>query len=386
MKVLLLSAYPPLSSFTAAHGYWLAHYLKDAGVEVCVVSDGWDSNPHQRCWIESNDFHSLTSNNPKFFSLDPLQSYDLGDRDRERHPRLVSLALDVFQRYGFDLIYTNLLPRYATAAYTVKQITGKPLVVTHHPPDFEQIIYDSYLETYTHHILQNADLVLGYPEKFSLFNRIGVEKYQEMMPLGITLGSERTEFSPEKKPMSDQGKKFDPNLPSVLITGDVDYAPHVRQAAYRLGLIEGEINLLLACNGEKLSNFKKALADTSLAERTFDLGALAPWQMVNLFKESTLVISTPLIRISAKYDPALTYQLMSLGIPPVLTEFLLKNSSSSFLNLNSSNYVYIDHNIEDVFSKLLKNSKQIAKLGKNAQAEYQKIDQNLLLNILKGVK
>lgn len=375
MKVLLLGQYPPFASLTATQGYWLAQYLQTHGADVNVVSDGWHVESNFRCRVEADDFSYLNSSNPRFFSIDPLHAGSYGTDSEPHQPRLVSLALDVYERYGFDLIYTNLLPTYSSAAFTLKQITGKPLVVTHHQDNFEQIFFDSYLETFTNHILKNADLVLSYPKQNSFFNLIGV-KTQEMIPLGVVDESTYTDLV-TAIPGRDQ------NLPTILITGNVDYSTYINFAVNILCEIPCKFNLLLSCGGKNVSLFKQMLANSKLADQVLDLGVLAPWRQPGLYKNVDLIIPGNLLSLNSTFDPGVIFQLMSLGKACVLSPDQL--NISSYLKLDASNTLIIDGDFGDAVKSFLDNPEMITACGRQAKTDYAKVDQRKLIDLLKGV-
>lgn len=375
MKVLLLGEYPPIASFTASHGYWLAQYLKEHDVGIYIVSDGWHIGKNFRCQIEADDFQYLNSINPRFFSIDPLQLGSFGTGDQPHHPRLVSLALDVYQRYGFDLIYTNLLPTYGAAAFTLKQIINIPLVISHHQSNLYNIINDPYLETFMKIILQAADLVLDYPDKFDYRRFLGLKNSQEMIPLGV-ISNHVEDWNADLPVITN-------DLPTLLLTGNIDYLQKIRNTLRILENIDCKFNLLLSCSGSGVVKIKSALVESDLCDNFYDLGVLAPWRQVNLYKKADLIIPTAVFGLTSIFDPGFIYQLMSIQKSCVLTSEYVNDSS--YLTLDDTNLLIIDDDFAKKITSQLQSPDLFTKLGEKAKNDYQKVNQSKLFALMKGV-
>lgn len=379
MKVLFIVEYPPLASDTAAQGYWLANHLKNQGIEVYVVSDGWHVCSEYRAKIKAADFEYLNGANPRFFSIDPLQRGRYGAEFEPHIPRLVNLALEVYQRYGFDMIYSNSLNIYAMAAFTVKEITKKPLIISHFGTNLSQILFNPALEKYFRYILGNTDLILSRTDQQGVYQQAGAVHLQETVPLGGIAISPESEL--KKLDAEVNIDVLDASLPMIMVMGNVDYAQGCHFFIKYLESIKSDFRLALSCYGPALSNLHGILKASKFGSEYLDFGPMPPWERVKMFVKAALTIPTGLVDVSGNFDPTIISEIMSIGKAPVILE--VYRSLYPELLLNDSNSIAI-HDLQRI-DHLLHTPTELTMLGNNALKEYQNMPIASLVDVFKGV-
>lgn len=356
MRILIIGEYPPLAGTVSAQGYWAAQSLQHAGHDVYVVSDGWHTDEEFRIQMTGSDLMYLNSKNPRFYSIDPLQNGRTKQKKDEHLPRLVSLALDVHERYDCDLIYTNALEVYTMAAHTVKKITGLPLIVSHFESNLEPTLYDPYLETYLCHILNDVDRVVAGPGQKSVYEYICPERTTELLLSYDYFSS--GDCLPSLQAEND--------IPIIVLTDVINRPQFCAYIVDFFEQVKSEFILVIACYGLAAQHLRD-LFKTSRVKNIVELGPPSPWCEFELMQKSTLVLPTTLFYPSKDYsNPEIILRLMASGTAPILL-----SQGNQLYPVSKENSFLVESDLLQTVEDILRNPEIAKAKGLAAKASYE---------------
>ncbi len=372
LKILFIGEYPPIASNLSTQGYWTVQTLLAAGHQVYVVSDGWHLKKEYRYAISPHELE-LVNNNYRYYSLDPIQKSRTQLGDEVIIPRLVSLALDVYERFSFDFIYSNSLERYAPAAYILKGLVKKPVIVSHFNANLGLIIHDPYLESFFQQMIRSFELVVAGPGQRSIYQEFGVTNIVEDILINRDFNFNSNSFN----------LKFPDDYPIIALTGQMKTKQKCRYIVNQLEQINGQFYLVLAFCGYAALTLRKLLYDSKLKDRIIDLGALPPWYEMEVIKKSDLTFTVGNWTVEPGYFNTLEIgKIMAGGKPPLIFPCL---PASCFMTTPDNSIIINNNDLVDSITKLLSNPVVIKEKGDNAKLSYASLNNKTLNDIFEEV-
>ncbi len=340
MKILIIGKYVPEVNITSKQNYNLANKLAEEGHKVFVVTDSWCCKSENMMCIEADEFKLINNKQIKLLSLDFLQIKMYGKESKTA--RLAGLAYEVCKKYDIDCIYASSIDPYGIAAYMVKKIIKKPLILSNFTYDLQYSLNDPYLKEYLKAILKEIDFIIGHDYQEKSYKSIGLKNFKEYVPIINTVESNNINYFEEIKINKEQ--------PSILFLGNIKRKEDCRYCVNQLESIPRNSNLIISVYGKGADLFKKLIKQSKINKNSYLISPLSPWRENNLIKNSDMVIDVSVLIRNMYFDLNSTLNILSSGGIPLIdrtTEMYL-NSKYNFLK----SYIAIDNFTKDVETKV----------------------------------
>lgn len=321
MRICFIGKHPPIQGGVSRDNFWASYALAREGFDVHVVTnaqeverpfrnleDSWFSHPlhHSPFPVKGNlTVHSSTGSQKQSYIpwANPFVT------------KLASIATDVIETYGCDLIYSYYLEPYAMAAYLASQWTGIPYGIRNAGSDVGRLFQCQQLQTSYRHVFRAADYVFATESTFRRLLQLGVDFEKLYFPIQNSLPTEY--FHPEASPLnvnelvevirnalprdSYRGimpslleKNFDPSLPTIGIYGKMGPAKGSFDLLQALGKLRSEglkFNFLALTQGHEpmVQEFVRMVKECALEEVTWLLPFIPHWSIPNFIRACTAV-------------------------------------------------------------------------------------------------
>lgn len=373
MKILFLGKYPPLVGESSSQGYFIVQDLINSGNEVYIVTEGWSFDKDYRDLVESTDFELLNNKQAQLYSIDPLQEKVF--MGSSRITELVTLSLQIFEKNEFDCILCNSIDPYGIAAYLVKTITGKPLVLNDTNESIEAYVFNPQSRKCVEHVISNVDLALCSFGHINLYKTLGAKNIKKLVPLYLLKDSNNADSYNTLNNINNNefikmmNAKIDSSLKTIILLGDASYAQNFRYWIKQLELVKHEFNLVVCCYGTCLERLKELISRSFLSKNTLFIPTLSPWYKQILINFSDICIHTSMLNDSRNIDKNFVLSVMANSGVTVIpnTELNIVRPVS----LDNNNCLVGEDTI-DIINNALGSNIDFKNIGVNAKAEYLK--------------
>lgn len=316
IKACFLIKYPPIQGGVSRHGYWLAREMAERGNHVYVVTNANEVEDEYRIYLDEDDREWYE---PRFESSGgfvKVRNTQPPDKSLTHIPftnpyvtKLASIATQVIRRRGCEVIFAYYLQPYGLAAYLASQWTGVPYVVRHAGSDLGRLMRQRDLTTAYREVLKAADCVWTGMGDLTPFLAMGVK--EENLWRGQA-GSVPQIFSPEAEPLDlnalvrkmaevptahvrgviTNTAPIDLSKPTVGIYGKVGEVKGSFDLVSALGGLKRaglDFNFVALTQGRDFGEFKEAVREHGLSERTWTLPFISHWRVPGFIRACTAV-------------------------------------------------------------------------------------------------
>lgn len=328
------------------HTYWTAYGLAGRGHEVIVVTNADEVEERYRIQLGPEDrgmvqpAFEATGGRVKVFTPERFSPA------RMRHipagnpfvSKLASLATQTIRQYGCELIFAYYYEPYAVAGYLASIWTNRPLVIKHAGSDLERLMQIPDLATTYKEILKAADGVVTTSRHLAgRFMGMGVSP--ERIYPAVRFGVPAMVFNPQAAPLEadavlkwggaqlpaaskGQGRRPDLAKPTIGIYGKVGRVKGSFDLVKALALLKQEgldFNFLAMTNGPQFDQFKAAIEENDLADRTWLLPFQPPWRVPRFIRTCTAVCFLERGFSIALHGPTVQREILACGTCLVLS-------------------------------------------------------------------
>jgi glycosyltransferase involved in cell wall biosynthesis len=347
MKICFIGKYPPIQGGVSMHSYWTAYGLAERGHEVYVVTNAAEVEEIYRINLGDDDGEMLQ---PVFTASGGLVKVFHPERfspARMRHipvsnpfvSKLASLATQTIRQYGCDLIFAYYYEPYAVAGYLASSWTGLPLILKHAGSDLERLMQIPDLATTYKEILKAAAGVITSGRQ--LVDRfIGMGVKPERIYPAARFAVPTIVFNPQAPPFDGQaisarggsqlavagnGQRRGPDLakPTIGIYGKVGRVKGSFDLVGALAILKREgldFNFLAITDGSEFDQFKAALEENDLADRTWLLPFQPHWQVPRFIRTCTAVCFLERDFPIALHGPTVQREILACGTCLILSQ------------------------------------------------------------------
>jgi glycosyltransferase involved in cell wall biosynthesis len=294
MKICIISKYPPIEGGVSSEIYWVAKALGKLNHKIYVVTNSKEVEEDYREDISKYDSYQLEPKNVKIYSTGPLLPYFI-PFSKSHVAKLANLAIQVIRKHDIDLIYSKYLLPYGVAGLIVKQITRKPLMVSHAGSDITRLFDDPSLKSIFIEVFKGADMISTISgTKNKILKRCEIDCAK--LILGLSVGINIEEFHPDVKPFDLspylQGSRQE-NLPTFLYLGKISKLKKTFEFVKACSSIKKEHFriIFVVGNTEKSLELNKYVEVMGLKKKAIFLPFQPPWRIPSLVNVSTCVVS-----------------------------------------------------------------------------------------------
>ncbi|HEU5383259.1 MAG TPA: glycosyltransferase, partial [Ktedonobacteraceae bacterium] len=191
----------PYSGGVSKDNQWLAYTLASAGFHVHVVTNAEEVENQYRC-LPWSPFPALPEGCSGSITVHSTSKAERRHYIPYANPfvtKLASIATEVIQTYGCDLIYSYYLEPYVLAASLASQWTGVPFGMRHAGSDVGALLQSPELQTAYRQVILAADYVVATPATYRSFLHLGVPQERLFFPAGPCLPP--NVFTPHAEPL-----------------------------------------------------------------------------------------------------------------------------------------------------------------------------------------
>ncbi|GAA2989753.1 hypothetical protein GCM10010519_24390 [Streptomyces lactacystinicus] len=325
----MVGKYPPIQGGVSAQTYWLTHQLAALGHQVHVVTNADEVEASYRIHMLPGDREQLTGDYPGGGAVrvhTTVQPPGLAHIPYANPytTKLASLAADVTDAYGCDIIIGWYLEPYGFAASLAARWTNRPLAVRHAGSDLGRLAQQPDRGRAYWELLRRADLVLtgsplirtmlaGGVDPGRIHTGAGASWPDVFGPAGQTLDIPRLLTE-----LGDDASTFDPQLPTIGVygkIGTVKGTPQLINALARLDRDGRRFNLVFLSgnHGSAAEELASYLDRRGLTHRATMLPFLAPWRVPSFLRACTAVAVLENRFPIAIHQPTTALEVLSTG-------------------------------------------------------------------------
>ncbi|MCB0196146.1 MAG: glycosyltransferase [Anaerolineae bacterium] len=325
------------------HNYWTAYGLAERGHELYVVTNADEVEAEYRLHLGQEDqammepVFAASGGRVKLFM--PERTSDARMKHIPTGPmfvtKLASLATQVIRQCGCDLIYAYYFEPYAVAGHLAAAWTGCPLVVRNAGSDLERLMRMPDLGTSYKEILKSAGGVLAGGKKIAdRYVGMGVAPERIYSPAVFSVPT--MVFNPDAPPLdqktlaawggfqlNDHDSIPDLTKPTLGIYGKVGQFKGSFDLVSALACLKDEgldFNFLAMTDGREFEQFKAAIEEHDLADRTWLLPFQPHWQVPRFIRACTAVCFLERDFPIAIHTPTIPREILACGTCLILSK------------------------------------------------------------------
>jgi len=378
MKICLISKYPPIEGGISSNTYWLAKGLGEKGHEVHIITNSLEVENEYREKFDIND-PNYTPKNVFVHSTDPSPTIEANPShipfSKIYCEKLASLAIQVIEEHGIDIIDSWYLLPYSVSGFLAKSFTNVPQIVRHGGSDLGRLYPSPYLNNLLVKVIQSADAVITNDKMVDFFENIGLHS-SKIVPMQEMIVDIQA-FNPEvisldlKNNITTQ--KYFQDITIIGFIGKITHHFEPKGLCELLDVcsnIQEDFLLLFAANGKKLNHFKQLVKNYNLENKALFLDFLPPWQIPSLMKACTCIVAlekntSPIMGYHTSSIPA---EALATGRCVLLSDALQKKEPYSNLKNGTELFVVDPNNTEEIreiLERLIKNPEIASTIGNN---------------------
>lgn len=321
MKICFIGKYPPIQGGVSRDNLWASYALAQEGHNIHIVTNAQEVEYQFRTlegFYKNHPTESLrTTNNGSVITHYSSRS-KMHNHIPASNPlatKLSTMATNVIEEYGCDLIYSYYLEPYSVAAHLASNWTGIPYGIRHAGSDIGRLFQSPDLQAGYERIIRSADYVFTSNSTTRRFLHLGVDFEKLYTPVPSSLPTDYfnplavpldinalLSFMKESLPSSYYNgifhrlmdKDFDPSLPTIGIYGKTGQAKGSFDLIRALGRLRAEgtkFNFLALTQGydEAVIEFVKHVEDNALTEVTWLLPFIPHWYIPNFIRACTAI-------------------------------------------------------------------------------------------------
>jgi glycosyltransferase involved in cell wall biosynthesis len=371
MNILVLSKYPPIEGGVSSKTYWLAKALGERGHKVFIVSNCWEVEPRFRENVD-DELQELEPKNVELFSTSPEFRSSI-PFSRYYESRIVSMALDVMNKYEIDVIYSHYLLPYGVSALMLKKLTNRPWVLRHAGSDITRLFSFSQLKSVFIECFRAADRIIGYTNTAQALTEHNIP-LTRVVPISQSINL--SEFHPNVAPFNFSEQNIGQDTSVFTYFGKisglkktnelVDAASQIKDKDFKIVFFT-EI-------GRNTEILKSYAEEKNIGEKCAFYGFVPPWKVPSIMKASTCVVcpesdEAPYLP-KGTHGPQIAREAMAVGKPAIIGKGV-KDKGFYTGTTDNENILVVNPTDKHDFSEKLKyvidNRQEIEELGRNAR-------------------
>ncbi|MFB6089067.1 MAG: glycosyltransferase, partial [Candidatus Aenigmatarchaeota archaeon] len=286
MKLLKIGKYPPIEGGISSQSYWISRGLGKKDEEIDIVTNSLETEGEYRERITDDFEDNYQPENIEVFNTDPFIKNDFIPYSPEYTQKLISLSLKVIEKDRPDVIVSNYLLPYGTAASHVSRKTNIPHVLKHAGSDITRLLNSRNYNTVLENILKESKSIITVPGLAEFFS-----EYKSEDQIFEAKKSINTEiFSPEIEGIDldkwflnrNAGKDF-------LYLGKLRRSKGILNILRSFKQIDEEFNFYIVGNGPYKDRIISYIKENNLEEKVFIENFMPPWKVPHLLRSMDCV-------------------------------------------------------------------------------------------------
>lgn len=371
MKICFIGKYPPIEGGVSMQSYWTVRGVAELGHEVYVVTNADEVENVYRLYFEEDDKDWYE---PRFESARGFvrvrNTERFGSRKISHIPftnpfvtKLASVATQTIRQHNCEVIVASYFEPYGVAGFLASQWTGVPYVIKHAGSDLDRLMKAPDLSTAYKEILKRAARVLTTEGLVERFARMGVDEDRIRTDIKFSVPTEL--FNPSAAPMDVNGflqritardpawaqnflkwhaNPVDLAKPTIGVYGKVGEFKGSYDLVRSLSRLKEEgldFNFLTMTHGWQGEQFRQALREAGLEERTWILPFVPHWRVPGFIRACTAVCFLERDFPIAIHGPTIPREVMACGTCLVLSGEIASKQSYRDRILDGENVLVV---------------------------------------------
>ncbi len=367
MKICLITKYPPIQGGVSTTSFWMAHGLAAHGHEVHVISNAEEAEIFYRTLPQKEQsetteknkpiIHFTTTNTPKHIPF-----------SRIFFTKLMSLGMDVCNKYGCDLIFSYYLEPYGMVGAFLSEIIGVPFVLRHAGSDISRLLGNENLRSAYTYAIKKSTIIITSPATANKLIDIGVDKNKLVYAM-------KDLFPPNYYfPKGDDTTGVDDSLTIGIYNkfSKNKGIEEVIEALDRISKKNIKFNLRIVSGGELLPSLVEKLenSSTELQSATSIRKFIHPQDIPDFIRSCDIVCNLEHQFPVVSHYPRIPREILMCGSCLMLSEELYQKMRFRHLLKNMENFVLVKNPrniglLSETFEMLLCDKKRVERIGNN---------------------